>query len=202
MRMELTKLCVGVPNLGSIKALTTQCIISSLFRTVIETGCGLHLSFPFGCYIDENRNEIVKDALREKCSHIMFIDSDMVFPDNGILSLLERDKQIIGANYNVRSLPLRCTVKMADIHGNFLPVPGDKLPKTPFPCAAVATGFMLIQVEIFSILDKPWFFYEYDKEKDDTVGEDIYFCKRAKEKDIEVWCDPTIMVRHIGDYVY
>jgi hypothetical protein len=34
------------------------------------------------------------------------------------------------------------------------------------------------------------------------IGEDVNFCKRANEMGLEVWCDPTIRIGHIGEYLY
>lgn len=198
--MKIKKLCVGLITKGDVKTETCFCFVSSMFRTTGETGCGLHFFMPSGGMIDQARNMAAKEALDVGASHLLFIDSDMVFPDEGILTLASRDKLIIGANYNLRRLPLMSTVKMLDEKGNLVSVPGDQIPKYPFKCYAVATGFMLIRTEIFLNLPKPWFFYE--SREDDTVGEDINFCKKAREAGIDIWCDPTLEVKHIGDYLY
>jgi hypothetical protein len=200
--VKIKKLCVGVPHTGSIRTETVQCLIATIFKTVAALGCGLHTVMPYGCYIDENRTEIAKEALAIGASHIMFIDSDMAFPDNGILTLSSRDKRVIGANYNRRTFPLTSTVKISDEKGQLVEVPGENIPTYPFKCYSVATGFMLVQTDVFKELEKPWFFYEYDAEKDATVGEDVYFCKKLRGKGINIWCDPTIEVKHIGDYAY
>jgi len=34
------------------------------------------------------------------------------------------------------------------------------------------------------------------------VGEDVAFCQQAAEAGLEIWCDPTITLSHIGDYHY
>lgn len=184
--MRIKKLCVGIPNLGSIRTNTVECLVGVLFTT----GCDFHLVMPYGCYIDENRNIAAKEALEIGASHLMFIDSDMVFPDNGIATLASRDKRVIGVNYNLRKLPLQ----RAWI------IPGEDTRTSPFKCDALPTGFMLIQTDVFKELSTPWFLCEYAHEKGE--GEDIYFCRKARAKGIDVWCDPTFKVHHIGDYLY
>ena len=32
----------------------------------------------------------------------------------------------------------------------------------------------------------------------DQLGEDLAFCKKADELGIEIWCEPTVRVGHIG----
>jgi len=201
--VKISKLCIAIPNTGSIKTETVVSLMGAAFSTVMATHCKFHLYCPTGCLIDENRNSAAREALEVGASHLMFIDSDMAFPDNGILALADRNKRVIGANYNLRGvLPPMSTVKISDKDGNLVIVAGDKIPKYPFKCYAIATGFMLIQTDVFKEIEKPWFFYEYNSEKDDTVGEDVYFCKKVRAKGIDVWCDPTIEVKHIGDYAY
>jgi len=191
-----------MPTGGSVKTQTVYCLFSAAFKTVMDLGCGLHLFMPSGGFIDGARNEAAKEALEIGASHLMFIDSDMVFPDDGIMTLASRDKLVIGANYNRRVLPPTSTMKIADENDRLLEVKGEDIPKYPFKCYAVATGFMLIRTEVFKTLEKPWFYYGWDPVIDDTTGEDINFCKKVRAKGIDVWCDPTIEVKHIGDYAY
>lgn len=200
--MKIKKLCVGMLTAGSVKTETVFCFVSSMFKTAGIAGCGLHFFMPSGGMVDQARNEAAKEALSVGASHLLFIDSDMIFPEDGILTLASRDKLIIGANYNLRRLPLMSTVKMSDENGEMTQVVGEQIPKYPFKCYAVGTGFMLIRTEVFRILegDKPWFFYE--SKEDGTIGEDVNFCKKARAKGIDIWCDPTIEVKHIGDYAY
>jgi len=200
--VRITKLCVGMPTLGSVRSETMYCVITSLFHTVAKTGCGIHLIFPAGGMCDDARRKCAQEALDIGASHLMFIDSDMVFPDNGIVTLASRDKQVIGANYNMRMKAGFSTVKMDDGQGNIVPMAGNLLPNTLFKCYAIATGFMLIETAVFRKITKPWFSYSYDEEGDYTRGEDVYFCEKVRGKGIEVWCDPTIRVGHIGEYVY
>lgn len=200
--MKISKLCVGMLTTGSVKTETVFCLVSSMFKTASIARCGFHFFMPSWGMVDQARNEAAKEALSVGASHLLFIDSDMIFPDDGILTLASKDKLIIGANYNLRRFPLMSTVKMSDENGEITQVEGDKIPKYPFKCYAVATGFLLIRTEVFRILkdDKPWFFYE--SHEDATIGEDINFCKKARAKGIDIWCDPTIEVKHIGDYAY
>ena len=163
------------------------------------------LFFATGGYPHLNRTAIVDQALSQDASHVMFIDNDMVFPPNGITTLLSHKKEIVGANYSERRLPLVSTVKFADSNGILQDVDGDDIPKTLFPCYALGTGFMLIECSVFKKIPKPWFFYESYTHTDGVtteMTEDVYFCKKAKEYGYTVYCDPTIHLGHIGSYQY
>lgn len=79
-----------------------------------------------------------------------------------------------------------------------------KTKREPFPCRAIGTGFALIQMWVFDKIPRPWFFFRPEKFRGihfGTIGEDVWFCDAAHDNSIEVWCDPTIQIRHVGiDY--
>ena len=62
-----------------------------------------------GCDLIGARNGLVKEAIARKGTHILFVDSDMYFPPDAIKKLVEQDRDIVGASYNFRSLPLKST---------------------------------------------------------------------------------------------
>lgn len=184
MRVEtVTSLVTNIYNLGS---------------EGLQTG----LLFQIGGYVDVNRNEIVKSAIEQNMTHLLFLDNDMIFPENAIKTLLDHNKDIIGANYNVRLDPTskalsNSTVKMK-INGE--PVSMLDLPKGLFECYAVATGFMLIKLSIFKKLKEPYF--EATIKDGVHHTEDVDFCRKANEAGIKVFCDPSLKLGHIGQAIY
>ena len=48
-------------------------------------------------------------------------------------------------------------------------------------------------------MQKPYFDFNY---KGKEVGEGVYFCLKAKDAGYEIWCDPTMDIGHIGEYIY
>jgi len=184
------KLVVGVPSNGEIKSETTKCIVEALFRTRMEA---MWFMAPRGCYVHQNRNEVVEQALTSEFTHIIFIDSDMAFPPNAIQRLHDANKSIIGAAYNKRGvIPSQTTVRSGYI---------GPLPLKPFICDGVGAGFLLIKTAVFKRIEPPWFFYT-DLGGNNFEGEDYYFCRKARKAEYEVWCDPTMDIKHIGDYKY
>lgn len=197
---------IGIPCGGSIKADTVISLLTTLQAPPTEKA----LYIATGNYVHENRTTIVKRALLNKATHVMFIDADMTFPPNGIDRLMKDDKDIVGANYNVRGNPSlgntpASTVKFVDENKRFIAKPGSEIPRELFKCYAVGTGFMLIKMSVFEKLSEPWFFFR-DYIKDDggreMMTEDVYFCEKANEAGFEVWCDPQIPMGHQGEYIY
>jgi len=180
------KIAVGIPNTGTLKTMTAF----SLIRALKDFPHDYTVIFKEGSVLHYNREMIVKRALEEDCTHLLFLDSDMYFEKDAILRLIKRKKDIIGANANCRKLPLIDTVV------------NPKKRKGLTTCDSVATGFMLINLDVFKNLTEPWFFWESNNKGEVVAGEDYWFCRKAREDGYKIWCDMDIPIKHIGDYYY
>ena len=193
----MTIISIGMPTRGECHILTMQSLMGAM-PILKAPYIGIHLNFHCGTYIHQMRNDIVKTAMEIKADYVMFIDSDMVFPSDGILKLLSHNKDVIGGNYNARKFPLESTVRVVDDNGNFLStqLPTDKIAKV----FAVPTGFMLIKLSAIKDIPHP---FDFDRQQDGSlIGEDVNFCKRCNEKGLEVWCDPGFLIGHIGEHKF
>ena len=171
------------------------------------------LSTPMSCYIHENRERIVERALAIESDYVFFVDGDMRFPESALRVMIERGKDILGAAYNYRDFPPRSTVKpdpkyVEDYEIRETPDPRHisvvlKDPSKPFRCRAVGTGLMLIRTEVFRKIPRPWFhFVPNVPGESEFVGEDVYFCDKAREHGFEIWVEPALQVGHIGAMVF
>jgi hypothetical protein len=79
-------------------------------------------------------------------------------------------------------------------------IPGT-LPDEPFRVGAVATGLMAINLKRLTQCMAPPFF-AYGTLGTRFVGEDIAFAQRATTAGLEVWCDPTVSVLHMGEFPF
>ena len=187
------KITIGIPCQGTVKMQTAM----SLIEIISTANWPTYTFFQSGCYVHENRKKIVEAAKEVGSTHLFFLDSDIYADGDVVKKLMAHDKDIVGCSYNQRSFPLISTVKFAKDEEIYAV---DKLPPELFQCYGLGTGCLLINMRVFDIIDKPWFFF--DEYKGDLLGEDIWFCRQAKRKGLEVWCDPTISVGHMGDYEY
>lgn len=196
---------IGIISGGTVRAELLPCLISAL-EVAKGHGIGVHLSCQIGGYAAHNRNETVMLAQKNKADYIMFIDNDMVFPASGIQRLLDADKDIIGVHYNARPKPGTqsvSTVKLANPwtdprHGQII---ASEIPAQMFQCFSVGTGFTLIKLSVFEKIAFPWF-VSGQLENGDPFTEDVDFCRKANEAGIEIWCNPTIKMGHIGTTEY
>jgi len=65
----------------------------------------------------------------------------------------------------------------------------------------MGTGFMLIKTSVFEKMKSPWF-VDGEDENGECFTEDVEFCRKAHLAGFDVWCSPTIPIRHIGTYEY
>jgi predicted O-methyltransferase YrrM len=153
--------------------------------------------------ISAGRNFIVKYC---DSDYLMFIDSDMIFPPDGVWRLIERDKDIIGGLYYGKNTPNKPIIYNINENDRFEFILD--IPKEPFELDGIGTGFMLIKrkvldaftPEVCAKLGKP--FNLRQKPDGSEEGEDLAFCRRAKTLGFEVWCDPTITLGHVGHEIY
>ena len=156
-----------------------------------------------GTLIASQRMELAQQALAEKADYLLWLDSDMRFPKETIGHLILRDKPIVAANYSTRRMPVK-PVAMRDAAGKIdrvFTAPGSEgLEAVDY----VGMGVMMVKREVFEKLDAPWFAIPYSTVGNHYIGEDVYFCRKAKEAGFEVLVDHDLSqhVKHIGTFEY
>jgi GT2 family glycosyltransferase len=196
--MGTIKISIGIISMGQVHLETMRDTIYALNN--LTEPYAYRLNFHKGTYVQALRNDCVKEALEQEADYLMFIDTDMVFPPDGITRLLERKKDVIGGMYHMKGLPLVNTIKVLGKDGKQAKVKDVEVPNKLFKVFAVPTGFMLIKLSAIKDMKN---LFDFDRDENgDLIGEDINFCKRLIEKGVEIWCDPTIAIGHIGEYLY
>lgn len=141
------------------------------------------------------RNHCAEAARLAGATHLLFLDSDMIFPLDTIPRLLQHDKDIVGAVYAQRAAPfhpLGITLEGEHIH----------VTRGLRRMKIIPAGCLMIRTSVFGKLPKPWFNIGIEGEK--IQGEDYYFCDRARAAGFEIWCDGDLSseLGHIGQAVY
>jgi len=205
---ELKKILICIPSCGFIKTET----VASLVNLLGSTPVNYQFYAPMSCYIHMNREESVQRAFEMGADYILFIDADMIFPTDALTKLLNLDKDIASVTYNYRRLPQTSIVTLDEKYdADYQDVDDTKtkdgqIPlsaiKNPFRVKACGGGFLLIKMDVFNKIKRPWFFFEPETETTQPVGEDVWFCDRARELGYEIWIDPSIEMGHVGNIIY
>jgi hypothetical protein len=188
---------VSIPSRDEWKAVFGY----SLLRMFISTqNANQNLRMCRGSVIPGNRNTLVNKALKDGATHVLFIDTDMVFPADTLDRLLAHGKSIVMANCCIRSLnPAKAT---AQRDGRVVwTEQGSTGLEEVHRCGF---GVALIDIEVFESLPKPWFEFPYLPDRDDYGGEDVYFCDRAREAGYSLYIDHDLskQIGHCGDLHY
>jgi len=158
------------------------------------------LPMPIRTYHHGAANELVRHALRGEVDSILFVDSDQVFTADS-LSRLRDNKH--GKEYDIimgliahRKNGLPLVMRSAGWDG---PRPmfehvTDYTPGHVVPVDVVGLGFTLMRMSVFDRIDEPWFSFPADT---DTVGEDVWFCHKAREAGLRLAVDTSVEVGHL-----
>lgn len=168
--------------------------------------------------VDMARNNIVIEAINHGATHIVWLDEDVFPPLDGVTRLLrhhDRRAIVSGIYYDKKKGIKRPAAWIRDAEGsyNFVIDPGiyedgkGEDGKDLVQIAevdAVGFGFCMTPVKLFEELERPWFWYEMqrDAHKPEVKGElrtseDFYLCKSAKKIGYEVLVDLSIRCDHL-----
>lgn len=152
----------------------------------------------------EGRTRLVSRAFQLEATHILWVDSDMKFPEDAIPALLNRAVPVIGVNYPTKEIEARPTA-YADNDDYVGPVWSGDNAEGIAEVSHCGMGLMLTDVRVFEALELPYFSFEAQApDFIHTATEDVYFCRKLKEKDIKVYIDHDLSKRcaHVGDFEY
>lgn len=178
-------------------------MLRSLDRLVaasIKGGVDIHICKTFGSLIAGNRNSIAKEAIQRNDDYLLFIDSDMVFDGDFLLDLLKRKRDIVSGLCVSRRPPYRPVAKVLHPDGRYFPRNGLDEGRFFSDLDAVGTAFVLIKTDVFRKIEPPWF--AMPPYMGGIMGEDVYFCKKAKEVGYDVCVDTSIIVGHVGEHAF
>lgn len=160
-------------------------------------------------YVHSARQELCGQMLANDCDYVLFLDSDMRFPQDALVKLLQHQEPFVGVNYVKRSFPPKYVAikDLGDIEtggrGKLLATRADSTGLEE--CDAIGFGVTLIRRDVLMALpdpreNGPWFWFEWQPDAGSQIGEDVYFCNLAREAGFKVLVDHDLSkkVQHIG----
>jgi hypothetical protein len=152
-----------------------------------------------GSLIADQRHKLAYQCQIDDCSHILWLDSDMMFPQNTTEKLLQHNKAIVACNYSTRSEPRKSVAyyKVGE-WDNWLN--SKTAPETLTEISAIGMGCMLVDIKVFSKMDDPYFEVSYNRELQEWIGEDFYFCQKAAALGYKILVDNKLSmeISHLG----
>lgn len=194
------KVCIAVPTRDTMHAHFAYCL-QALVQYHTQRGIDTVVEFNLGTLVCNQRESLAAIALTHNATHIMWLDSDMMFPRDVCEKLLSHKLAIVACNYSTRALPLKA-VAYSEIHDWDTGISKDATGLIPVD--GIGFGCILIEADIFSILRKPWFPITYTSSTSSYLGEDMNFCIKARASGFEIIVDTDLSkeVYHIGSAAF
>jgi len=200
------RVAICIPARGQMEVTTAFDLTRMAAYMAVKKNIDLNVYTSQGTLIFDQRNSLVHTAVVEKCDYILFIDADMRFPKTTLERLLAHNKDIIGVNATTRMMPPKPTARNIQINEDgsvdWLEVFSNK-EKGIGKVDAIGCGIMLIKTSCLKDIPQPYFYFE-QLLKGKLLGEDIYFCIKAKDAGIDTWVDHDLSMEigHVGSYTY
>ena len=186
-------LMIGIPIHDTMPADSFASFINFIFETLNEK-----VPFTFiiqkGTPIEKNRNDIVQAFLKSDCDELLFLDSDQTFPTNLYHRLKAHDSSIVSGFTWKKRYPFEPSIFKRNPDGSYIVWPNVELNKV-YEADGVGMFCCLIKKKVFEVVPYPWF------KSEPNLGEDFYFCQKAKEKGFKIIVDTGIICGHVGAIV-
>jgi precorrin-6B methylase 2 len=201
---------IGVPTSGPIKSKAVQCLVK-LQRLFNEKGIDFVLDTSITNTIHFIRNTMASRALESKSDYLMFIDSDMVFDAEDILTLINSERPVTALGYRKKKeIEEYCCLIESDEDGT--PVVDDGWVEL----SAAGTGLMCIRSSVLKQMmeayshrsyttdngEKRVAIFEYELHDGKYWGEDYTFCRRWRDMGGKIWMLPNAHTAHVGEYEF
>lgn len=201
------KVMIAVPMMGTVRSEFLLSLVS------MANPGGAKLAVEANSLVYAARNSLTVKALENGYDYILWIDSDMTFPPEMLLRLLEDAESMnldyVSGLYFSRRYPTRPLI-LKDIqwerdeetgiikHGAemYWDYPEDSV----FPIAGSGLGCVLMRTELAMKVAEAFMIPAFDPLP--SFGEDYSFCWRLKQLGVKMWCDSRVKLGHVGTMIY
>lgn len=167
-----------------------------------------------GSLLVAERNRLNKAFLATDCTHMLCIDSDIGWPAQAVLALLQKDMDFVAGLYPARGPEKQFLFRAVTNPDNGSMIHNEK---GLFQMEYIPAGFMMLKRIVIERMNVKFanLYYEpksnelkhengyclFDTEVRDGEfwGEDYTFCYRARQAGFEIWIDPAIEFDHAGN---
>ena len=140
------------------------------------------------------RNRLAAKAIRDEYTHVLWLDSDMIFSDSIVEDLLFCGKDMVCGAFVSRRPPYGpCVYTDISDPGNMKKV--EDFGTEPFRVDGCGFAAVLTAVDLLKAV---WDRFDTCFRPTDKYGEDLAFCDRVKQIGREIWCEPTVRPGHIA----
>ena len=188
------RLLIAIPTMDTVPVPFMQSLLA-LTRRLDREGADYTIEIEQGTLIYMARERLACKAVNSGFTHVLWLDSDMVFGDSILEDLQFSGKTFVsGIAHGRRSPFMSCLFKNIDLSA----LERWKLedyPKDTFEVAGCGMACCLMETSVLkNVMEQCGTAFYPIKQ----YGEDLSFCKRAVELGYHIYAEPTVRLGHIG----
>lgn len=168
--------------------------LTKLIRRLDNDGIDYEIAYQGGTLVYVGRDKLAKRAIDRGFTHMLWLDSDMVFNEDLLDDLMYSGKPFVTGIAHARRAP-HCSCIFNEIYPAPKRFEGHDYPKDTFKIGGCGFACVLIETKIiekvFTVNGTAFFPMR-------ELGEDLAFCKRARDLGFEIWAEPSVRLGHIG----
>jgi hypothetical protein len=193
------KILVAIPSCRDWKPSFGSSVIGLVHRAC-KSGLDFNMYIMQGSSVlPKARQGAVRKAIEEGYTHILFLDDDMQFPQSLLDDLIKHNVDIVGINYTRKT-----DDPVTQTHG-LDGQPVRSLGKKGLQEVGwIGFGAVLINLDAVKDIQNPLFETRWMPERNDFIGEDYYFCGKARTHGLKIYIDHDLsnQCAHVGDFSY
>jgi hypothetical protein len=147
--------------------------------------------------LPKGRQDAIKEALKQNCTHVLFIDDDMEFTPDILQILASRKVHAIGVN---------AVRKMSSLNHVAIGFDGQQITsKGKSGLEEVAhVGMGIFLLDLSALPPAPHFEILWNPKTNDYDSEDTYFCEKLRKHGVKIYTDHDASQKtgHVGDFTY
>jgi hypothetical protein len=189
-------LVIAIPARGTVRI--EWAVNLKMLNPPVNTSFALRTMI--GEQVDDARNGCVLDAREREAKYLMFIDDDVLIPNQGLRRMFDQMKQnpdwdLLSGIYVTKSDPVEPLVfTEGEVGGSWAWTFNQT-----FPITGCGMGCCLIRMSAFEKVSEPWFkFVRTPQGKNHSEeGEDLFFCRKLAEAGGVMMADGGLLCGHI-----
>ena len=188
------RLLICIPSTDFMHAEFVKSLTSLLMRLGKEF-ISYRVEIMTGTLVYVARDSLARKAVEDGYTHVLWLDSDMVFSDDLLEDLTFSNKDFVTGIYHARRPPHgSCIFKDID-PSNITRFELDDYPNNTFEIAGCGFGCVLMTTDVLrDVLNR----FNAAFVPTEKLGEDLAFCQRAHAAGHKIYCEPGVRLGHIG----
>lgn len=213
---DLPRVFVALPVYGGYHSAFVPCLARLIQSPPQNAQFAIHAN-PGDSLVSRSRNRLAAQFLRSDATHLLFLDTDLIFSPEQIGRLVSHDLPLVCGLYPKKQAQLAWVC-------NTVPEFGTADPETGLQRVLYAgTGCMLIRRDVFEKIaalfpeiayepddgEEPGTYHDFfrvgpcvSRGRRRYLSEDWFFCEMAAQAGVHTIMDTRVVLKHVGEAVY